>query len=61
MCRRVKFQTLAQAIDRIEATVGQAEKVYRMVLQRHSTSIKILKLYARFREGVKTDPQGAAK
>jgi hypothetical protein len=35
--------------------------ICRMILNRHAANVKILRLYARFLEGVKHDPWSAAK
>ena len=37
----------------------QAEKAYRAALESYSSNPKLVRLYAKFREGIKADPWGA--
>lgn len=39
----------------------QAETAYRVVLESYSNSPKLVRLYAKFKEGIKNDPWGAAE
>lgn len=48
----VKFDAMSAAIERMDLAVKQADRVYRMVLQRHSSNLKIVRLYAKFLENV---------
>lgn len=47
---RVTFVTLSRALRRIDIAVKGAERAYRSVMQRHSNSAKIVRLYAKFLE-----------
>ncbi|KAL6762973.1 hypothetical protein V8C86DRAFT_516282 [Haematococcus lacustris] len=57
----VRFQTLAEAISRMDAAIKAADRVYKSVLARHLGHIQMVRLYAKFLEHVKHDPWGAAK
>jgi hypothetical protein len=46
---------------RAPAWSAQAEKAYRTVLEAYSSSPKLVRLYGKFREGIKSDPWGAAE
>ncbi|GFH25993.1 uncharacterized protein HaLaN_24060, partial [Haematococcus lacustris] len=54
----VRFQTLAEAISRMDAAIKAADRVYKSVLARHLGHIQMVRLYAKH---VKHDPWGAAK
>lgn len=59
--RLARFDKLAAAVNRIEASVKSAERMYRTVLARHSSSVKILQLYVKFLQGVRGDPWTAGE
>jgi hypothetical protein len=59
--RLARFDKLAAAVNRIEGSVKSAERMYRTVLTRHSSSVKILQLYVKFLQIVKGDPWSAGK
>jgi hypothetical protein len=59
--RLARFDKLSAAVARIEAGVRAAERMYRTVLARHSSSVKILQLYVKFLQGVKGDPWTAGR
>ncbi|PNH04175.1 Tiny macrocysts protein C, partial [Tetrabaena socialis] len=58
---RVDFNHLSRALNRIEITVKAAERAYRGVLTRHSSSARLVRLYGRFLESIKFDPWAASK
>jgi hypothetical protein len=49
----VSFHQLSTVIKRLDKAVHVAERVYRSVLQKNSTSVKLLRIYAKFLEHVK--------
>ncbi|KAG2501688.1 hypothetical protein HYH03_000190 [Edaphochlamys debaryana] len=57
----VNFNQLSRALHRIEISVKAAERAYRMVLSRHSSNARLVRLYGRFLETVKFDPWAASK
>ncbi|KAL6757720.1 hypothetical protein V8C86DRAFT_1620236 [Haematococcus lacustris] len=57
----VTFDKLTRAVARIEVTVRAAERMYKQVLSRHSSSVKVLQLYVKFLQGVRNDPWSAAR
>ncbi|GFR46428.1 hypothetical protein Agub_g7932, partial [Astrephomene gubernaculifera] len=57
----ISFRQLSKALAKIEASVYQAQKAYRVVLDDYSSSPKLLRLYAKFLQGVKSDPWGAVQ
>lgn len=52
----VSFTTLSDNLNKIETGITQAEKVYRMVLERYPQSVKLVRNYAKFLEHVRNDP-----
>ncbi|KAJ9529670.1 hypothetical protein QJQ45_014402 [Haematococcus lacustris] len=57
----VTFDRVSRAVARIEVSVRAAERIYRQVLSRHSSSVKVLQLYVKFLQGVRNDPWSAAR
>ncbi|KAG2488179.1 hypothetical protein HYH03_013320 [Edaphochlamys debaryana] len=57
----IAFTSLTKALHRIEVSVKAAERAYRMVLSRHASNARLVRLYGRFLEQVKFDPWAAAK
>ena len=49
------------ALIALQTTVKAAERAYRMVLQRHGGSARLVRLYGHFLESVRHDPWSAAK
>ncbi|KAJ9530064.1 hypothetical protein QJQ45_023344, partial [Haematococcus lacustris] len=58
---KVNFDSMSTAVERMDSSIRQADKVYRSVLQRHTSNMKLVRLYAKFLESVKHDPWSAAK
>jgi hypothetical protein len=58
--RKVTFYKLSVAIQAIESSLQAAERMYKQVLVRHGSSIKIVSLYVKFLEGVRNDPWAAS-
>ncbi|GFH09210.1 uncharacterized protein HaLaN_04312, partial [Haematococcus lacustris] len=52
---------LTEDVRNIDATIRQADAVYKMVLSRHAANVSILRLFAKFLEQVKHDPWQSAK
>lgn len=61
MGNEVSFTLLAKAFNSIEDSHARADKTYKTVLERYSSSAKVLRLYARFLDEVKNDPWQAAQ
>ncbi|GFH17198.1 uncharacterized protein HaLaN_13777 [Haematococcus lacustris] len=57
----ITFDKLSRAVARIETCVRASERMYRTVLSRHSSSVKVLQLYVKFLQGVRNDPWSAAR
>ncbi|KAL6757143.1 hypothetical protein V8C86DRAFT_1716601 [Haematococcus lacustris] len=57
----VTFDKLSNAVARIESTVRASDRMYKQVLSRHSNSVKVLQLYVKFLQGVRSDPWSAAR
>ena len=57
----VPVAAAADTFARIDAMEGAAHRTYRLVLERYPSNAKLLRSYARFLEGVRNDPWGAAK
>jgi hypothetical protein len=55
----VSFLMLSQAVKRLDRAVHVAERVYRSVLQKNSSSVKLLRIYTKFLEHVKHGEPGA--
>jgi hypothetical protein len=49
----VSFTALVAAVERLDKAVRSADQMYRSVLQKNSTSVKLLRLYAKFLHQVK--------
>jgi hypothetical protein len=47
--KKIKFRSLAGGVQALDASIRQTERVYRRVLQRHSSSVQIVRLYAKVR------------
>ena len=43
----VKFQVLSQAVRRMDESIRAADRVYRMVIQKHSGNVKMVRLYGK--------------
>ena len=44
----VRFNAVAAAVKRMDESIRAAERVYRTVVQRHTTNVKMVRLYAKF-------------
>jgi hypothetical protein len=54
----VSFTALVAAVRRLDKAVRGADHVYRSVLQKNSTSVKLLRIYAKFLHQVKHGGNG---
>ena len=61
LCSQVTFTAISRTLGNIETCHMRADKAYRRVLERYSSSAKILRMYASFLEEVKGDPWTAAQ
>mmetsp|Transcript_27721 Transcript_27721/g.51210 ORF Transcript_27721/g.51210 Transcript_27721/m.51210 type:complete len:913 (-) Transcript_27721:139-2877(-) len=55
----VSFRMLSTSLSKIEGTVREAENAYHIVLEQYGNNVKLLRLYAKFLEGIKNDPSKA--
>lgn len=57
----MSFTALSEAFHDIEDSHARADKTYKTVLERYSSSAKVLRMYAHFLEEVKNDPWSAER
>jgi PAS domain S-box-containing protein len=61
MADNIEFRALSRALNSIEDSRTSADKAYKTMLERYSSSSKVLRMYAHFLEEVKNDPWAAAE
>jgi hypothetical protein len=59
--RHVKFSAMLKSFKVIKRAETQADRMYRMVLERYPASAKLMRCYALFLQEVKNDPWTANK
>lgn len=57
---KIMFSSLSRVFHEIEESHARADKAYKTMLERYSSSSKVLRMYAHFLEEVKNDPWAAA-
>lgn len=57
----VSFTSLSKAVNKLEDAVAAAETAYCVVLEQYDNNPRLVRLYAKFLETVKTDPWGASE
>ncbi|GLC42489.1 hypothetical protein PLESTB_001103800 [Pleodorina starrii] len=57
----VSFTHLSKALGKIETSVSQAQRAYRVVLESYGNNPKLVHLYGRFLQTIKNDPWHAAE